>query len=158
MWWQIFALITQQEKTKILNSRGYTSIIWALYLQSSIILSKIPCFHGWARKHNTLFYEHNPTDPRQERQHHSTQFNGAPCKCKAECFSRVKPELRYHVLESFNSPADKCQQDQHLNGLVVGDDPTWVGTQGCTGKFSEINKGRKKVTYKYFIPTGKLNL
>ena len=81
---------------------------------------------------------------------------GPPCKCKAKCFEEVEPELRYHVLMSFNSLADKCQQDQYLSGLVVGEDPTWVGTQGRGGKFSETNQGRKKVTYKYFIATGKL--
>ena len=81
---------------------------------------------------------------------------GPPCKCKAECFTRVEPELYYHVLTSSNSLVDKCLQDQYLSGRVVGYDPTWVGTQGCGGKVSETNKGRKKVTYKYFILTGKL--
>ena len=81
---------------------------------------------------------------------------GPPCKCKAECFERVEPELQFHVLASFNSLANKCQQDQYLSGLVISEEPTWVGTRGCGGKFTPSNHGRKKVTYKYFIPTGKL--
>ena len=50
---------------------------------------------------------------------------------------------------------DKAKQDQYLSGLVIAYDPTWVGTQGKGGRFSEVNKGKKKTTFKYYVPTGK---
>lgn len=50
---------------------------------------------------------------------------------------------------------DKTKQDQYLSGLVITYDPTWVGTQGKGGRFSEANKGKKKTTFKYYVPTSK---
>ena len=80
---------------------------------------------------------------------------GAACECAERCFEKVGKELLFHILTSFNRMPDKTKQDQYLSGLVIAHDPTWVGTQGKGGNFSEINKGKKMTTFKYYIPTGK---
>ena len=71
-------------------------------------------------------------------------------------FQKVPPDLRFHVLASFNAMESKDKQDQYLSGNVVAVDPNRVGAQGRGGKFSETNRGRRTTTYKYFIPTGNL--
>ena len=79
---------------------------------------------------------------------------GPPCKCKARCFEKVDDKLKMHILTTFNNMPDKARQDQYLSGLVLSFDPTWVGTQGRGGKFSETNKGKKLTTFKYYVPKG----
>ena len=79
---------------------------------------------------------------------------GPPCKCKENCFEKVDDKLKKHILTSFNNMPDKARQDQYLSGLVLSFDPTWVGTQGRGGKFSETNKGKKLNTFKYYVPKG----
>ena len=90
---------------------------------------------------------------RQKWKHYS-RTTGPPCKCKEKCFEKVDDKLKKHILTSFNNMPDKARQDQYLSGLVLSFDPTWVGTQGRGGKFSETNKGKKLNTFKYYVPKG----
>lgn len=83
---------------------------------------------------------------------------GAPCKCKERCFEKVDNGLKFHILTSFNTMPDKAKQDQCLSGMVLPFDPTWVGTQGKGGRFSETNKGKKMNTFQYYVPTGNSTL
>ena len=83
---------------------------------------------------------------------------GPPCNCKEKCFEKVDDGLKFHILTSFNTMPDKAKQDQYLSGMVLAFDPTWVGTQGKGGRFSETNKGKKMNTFQYYVPTGNSTL
>ena len=79
---------------------------------------------------------------------------GPPCKCKEKCFEKVDDKRKMHILATFNNMPDKTTQDQYLSGLVLSFDPARVGCQGRKGTFSEMNKGRRLNTFKYYVPKG----
>ena len=80
--------------------------------------------------------------------------SGPPCNCTNECFEKVYPELQFHILARFKSQACKARQDHYLNGLIIASDPKTVGPQGKGGKFTDESQGRRKNTFRYYVPTG----
>ena len=99
---------------------------------------------------------HCSRTPAARQEWNCCRSTGPPCNCRAKCFEQVDPKLQYHILTAFNHLPDKDKQDQYLRGNIVASDPTWVGTQGRGGKYSESNKGRKNTKFQYYVPTGKI--
>ena len=83
---------------------------------------------------------------------------GPPCNCRAKCFEQVDPELQYHILTAFNHLPNKDKQDQYLRGNIIASDPSLGWHPRTWGKYSENNKGRKNITFQYYmyVPTGKI--
>ena len=58
------------------------------------------------------------------------------CHCKDNCFDKVDPDLRFHIVATFNSLESTATQNIYLRRQIVSKDPVRVGFGRSGGKFA----------------------